>query len=171
MCPRTGVAIDAMNSVVPGGRPAPSKLKRMFKGAEKSGDELTGKRSEELMVHAQAMKWAILEIPLFITTRLPPAAADPRRIKGKVTRTGPETRPQTQAGTGGRGSADLFWRFLWRLRYFVRIHVSVFSRALRGFRACYACLLGIVSAAICFVETHKGSDTSVLTPQEIFSSI
>ena len=31
-----------------------------------------------------------------ILTRLPPAAADPRRIKGKVTRTGPETRPQTQ---------------------------------------------------------------------------
>ena len=35
-------------------------------------------------------KW----VPLL--TRLPPAAADPRRIKGKVTRTGPETRPQTQ---------------------------------------------------------------------------
>ena len=31
-----------------------------------------------------------------LLTRLPPAAADPRRIKGKVTRTGPETRPQTQ---------------------------------------------------------------------------
>ena len=32
----------------------------------------------------------------FDITRLPPAAADPRRIEGKVTRTGPETRPQTQ---------------------------------------------------------------------------
>ena len=31
-----------------------------------------------------------------LLTRLPPAAANPRRIKGKVTRTGPETRPQTQ---------------------------------------------------------------------------
>ena len=31
-----------------------------------------------------------------LLTRLPPAAADPRRIKGKVTRTGPETRPQTR---------------------------------------------------------------------------
>ena len=34
--------------------------------------------------------------PQELLTRLPPAAADPRRIKGKVTRTGPETRPQTQ---------------------------------------------------------------------------
>ena len=33
---------------------------------------------------------------IYVLTRLPPAAADPRRIKGKVTRTGPETRPQTQ---------------------------------------------------------------------------
>ena len=40
-----------------------------------------------------------VRIPLQLAmrlTRLPPAAADPRRIKGKVTRTGPETRPQTQ---------------------------------------------------------------------------
>ena len=34
--------------------------------------------------------------PWNFITRLPPAAADPRRIKGKVIRTGPETRPQTQ---------------------------------------------------------------------------
>ena len=31
-----------------------------------------------------------------LLSRLPPAAADPRRIEGKVTRTCPETRPQTQ---------------------------------------------------------------------------
>ena len=42
------------------------------------------------------MRGFLLFVSCFLLTRLPPAAADPRRIKGKVTRTGPETRPQTQ---------------------------------------------------------------------------
>ena len=47
-----------------------------------------------IYIHIYTYIHVHIYIYIYILTRLPPAAADPRRIKGKVTRTGPETRPQ-----------------------------------------------------------------------------